>query len=163
MVRSSAAERVCSHTMMRSPETIPAANPVGKPWEKTVTLWMAEEPAGEGRTKYSLENTGSPESSSWHSGKDYDSLRRSHACTLFGGDVTKEIPEQEAGLFYIEGDRAPFNAGSSRELLNALSRFHTQERRKRMTPMEFAEQNKGNFLVVTLRCYNADSENGAAP
>ena len=48
--------------MMRSPETIPAANPVGKPWEKTITLWMAEEPADEGRTKYSLENTGSPES-----------------------------------------------------------------------------------------------------
>ena len=78
--------------------------------------------------------------------------------SVFRGDVTKEIPEQQAVLFYIEGDRPPFNAGSTKELLNALSRFHARERSKRMIPMEFAEQNKGNFLVVTLRWYNADND-----
>jgi hypothetical protein len=53
MVRSGATERVCSHTTMRSPETTPATQRVCKPWEKTVTLWLAEEPADEGMTKYS--------------------------------------------------------------------------------------------------------------
>jgi len=158
MVRAGSSERVGSHTTMRSPDAVLPGRRLGEPWELTVTLSLTEEPAGEGKTKYSLEATGYPGPSTWHSGKSYEGLHRSYACALAAGDVTKTIPEKEAALFYIEGDKLPFNAAPTKQLLNALSRFQAQQRKKRITPMEFAEQSKGNFMVVTLRWYNAGAD-----
>ena len=74
------------------------------------------------------------------------------------GSCSEDIPEKEAILFYIGGDRQPFNARSTKELLSALSKFHFQEKRKRLTPMEFAEQNRGNFVIMTLRWFNVDAD-----
>lgn len=157
MVRAGSAEHVCSHTMtwtwaMRSPEHSP-----GKPGEKTVTLWITEEPACQGRMNYSLESSGGSDSTSWHSGKSYERLQKSAANILVGGDVTKTVPEKETVLCYIEGD-TPFNVGSPKDLLSAISTFHAQERRRRVTVAEFGEQNKGNYLLVTMRWYTLEAD-----
>lgn len=156
VARLGSVERVCSHRMRRNSEPAPFGDHIGRPWQMTVTVWLSEEPAGQGRTKYSLESTGCWGLTHWHSGRTHETLRVIESCALFGGDLTKDIPEKEAILFYIGGDRRPFNAASTRELLEAVSRFHRQERTRRMTPMQFAEANRGNFVMVTLRWFNVD-------
>jgi hypothetical protein len=158
LARLGSVERVCSHLMRKNTEPVPFRDHVGRPWQLTVTVWLSEEPSGQGWTKYSLQSTGCWGSADWHSGRNHESFPILESCVLFGGDLTKGIPEKDAILFYVGGDRRPFNAGSTRDLLEALSRFHRQERTKRMTPMQFAEQNRGNFVILTLRWFNVDAD-----
>src|SRR5690348_6543228 len=47
-------ERICSHTMMRSPNAISIGRPPDEPWRMTVNLFLTNAPAQNGRTTYSL-------------------------------------------------------------------------------------------------------------
>jgi len=78
-----------------------------------------------------------------------------HQFILITGDVTQEIPERDSAILFIGGDALPF-AVAPHGPLRIQQRAHPFRADKRMTPMQFAEQNKGTFFVVTLRWYVVD-------
>lgn len=154
-VRSGAVERICSLVMRPFRDEGSPNRRVGHHQQNRFSIWMAKEQSGQDEVKFLLESTGCVAGDSWHCGRHHDDVHLGHRFVLITGDVTQEIPEQDSAILFVGGDAVPFTMAPHDGLLKQyrLPRFRAD---KRMTPMQFAEQNKGTFFVVTLRWYIAD-------
>jgi len=153
-VHTGAAECVCVYTMRPFRDEGAPTRRVGQHQENRFTIWIAKQPAGGGKVKFLLESTGCAAEDSWHSGKCHDDLHLSHKYVLITGDVTEEVQEQDSAILFLGGEAVPFPVTFD-AALRIAKRPDRVRADKRMTPMQFAERNKGRFLLVTLRWYIA--------
>ncbi|MFH1227858.1 MAG: hypothetical protein V1701_08135 [Planctomycetota bacterium] len=131
IVRSGSVEYICSHTMMRSPNMV--GGDENAPWEAKVTVAMTEENV-DGNIKYLLCSQGCSRSTTSHSAKTFKQFDRHYVKNLLADSINiqKAIPLEEESILYVEGD-SQFDASP------------------KMAVADFAKQNKGNFLVVTIK------------
>jgi hypothetical protein len=134
IVRSGSAERVSTHTMMRSPNAIYLDGTMNDPHEMSVAVSICEKFVRAGKSCYALSSEGASRSTTSDSARVYPTVQHKEAKRLVEGDLAKTVPENEEVLFFVEGDK----------LAKAEAR---------MTPVAFAKENKGSFLIVTLRWY----------
>jgi hypothetical protein len=156
-VRSASVERICSHTMRPFRDERAPSRRVGQHVENRFTLWIAKHRVNGGQIKFVLESTGCVAENTWHSGRCQDDLAFTNACLLISGDVTEEVQEEDAAILFVAGNSVPF-AVPSGEALPSTPRPYRVRVNNRITPTQFAEQNKGTFMLVTLRWYIADHD-----
>jgi hypothetical protein len=130
LVGHGASQRICNHTMMRSPNVEPVA-----PVENLeLTLLLTNTVPKRGKTEYLLFSMGSSRSATSDPGRTYPTVGRAYK-KLLEGDIFQSIPQNQEAICFAKGD-SPFEAQWG------------------MTPGEFARRNKGNFILVTLKWYN---------
>jgi hypothetical protein len=135
MVHSGKIERLCTRTMVESPNVYYLDGTKNEPHMMTVDLLITEESPRKGKTHYSLSDEGSHRSFTSDNGKTYAAVQRMEKKLLVEGDLTNSIPESQLVLLYAEGDQTP-------------------KAQQGMTPESFAQQNRGDFLIITLRWCN---------
>ena len=156
-IRSGSAEGICSQVMRPFRDERAPKRRAGQHVENPFTVWMAKEPADDGKVKFLLESTGCVAENTWHSGRCHHDLYFTNACVLITGDVTEESQEQEPAILYVGGDTVPF-VSPSPDVLPTPQRAYRVRANKRMTPTQFAEQHKGSFMLVTIRWYIVDGD-----
>jgi hypothetical protein len=132
IVRSGTAERVSTHCMLRSPNAIYMDGTMNDPHEMSVVVSICEKSARQGKSCYSLSSEGASRSTTSDSARVWPTMQHKETKRLIEGELAKAARENEEVLFYVEGDKSA-------------------RAEPRMTPQAFAMENKGTFLIVTLR------------